>query len=111
MIEALLDFVANNGGGFSLSAMTMVGIIHVSRQQKKMLRHAAVRDENLALHTRAHKMQLKRLLREMHTKCKEKKYVSDEDLEIWTETFDIYTALGGNGVAKAWHKDIVKWRS
>lgn len=103
MLEAILDFVLQNGGQTSMTAVTMVSVLYSIKQIKK---HGTKID----LHSKGIVIQMRQVLSEIYRRSAKTRTVSDYDWKIWNETFGVYTQLGGNGVATGWNKDINKWR-
>ena len=104
MLEAILDFVLQNGGQTSISVVTLLCVVYSNKQIKK---HGAKID----LHSEGLVIQMRQVLSEIYKRSAKTRTVSDYDWKIWNETYGVYTKLGGNGVAVGWNKDINKWRA
>lgn len=47
-------------------------------------------------------------LREFHKRCMSEGKISDEDLGMFEEMYDVYHSLGGNGIGTVWKEDLEK---
>lgn len=112
MTEFLISLLnSTSGASVPLSTITLGAVFHINNKLKKHFQRDKEHAASNEIYNVAMKMQMKNILQQLHEKCKVKRYVTDIDWEIWVETYDVYTKLGGNGVAKAWNADMIRWRS